>query len=84
MPKPEEIALDYTYAPQILAIGHYPDTKTLAVLFQPKGDKPSALYHYANVTHDDYFAFKTADSVDDHFQKVIRPFVDKFPYTRIR
>lgn len=65
---------------QIAEIGHDPETSTMAVRFK-SGTSP--LYHYANVTAEEFAAFKGAESIGSYFYKHIKPFADKFPYTRV-
>jgi len=68
---------------QIHAIGHDPETNTLAIRFKNwKGDITS-LYHYANVTAADFAAFIASESKGRHFGKSIKPFADKYPFTKI-
>lgn len=47
---------------QIEAIGHDPETNTLAVKFNR-----GSTYHYANVTAEQYQDFLNADSIGKHF-----------------
>ncbi len=71
---------------QIHSIGYDPETQTLAVRFtRGYGDKrgPGSLYHYANVTREDYDAFLAAESKGKHFGQHIKPFADKYPYQKI-
>ncbi|OIX41911.1 KTSC domain-containing protein, partial [Yersinia ruckeri] len=44
---------------QIHSIGHDPMSNTLAIRFKSKGE-PAALYHYQNVSANDYAAFSGA------------------------
>lgn len=67
---------------QLAEIGHDPDTNTLAIRFHGKG-RPGNLYHYQNVTADDFEALKSAESHGSHFIRNIKPHADKFPYQRI-
>lgn len=68
---------------QIHAIGHDPDTSTLAVRFKNKAGEPSTLYHYANVTEAKFAEFATAESIGSYFYKNIKPAALTFPYTKI-
>ena len=71
---------------QIHSIGYDPETQTLAVRFtRGYGEKrgPGSLYHYANVTREDYDAFLAAESKGKHFGQHIKPFADKYPYQKI-
>ena len=68
---------------QLAAYGHDPSTNTLAIRFKGHGDRPGSLYHYANVTAEQFEAFQAAESKGSHFIRTIKPNADKFPYTRI-
>ncbi|EJN06452.1 KTSC domain-containing protein [Herbaspirillum sp. YR522] len=68
---------------QIAAIGHDAATNTLAVQFPSKTDRPGSVYHYANFTAADYAAFQAAESKGKHFIHQIKPFEEKYPFTRI-
>lgn len=74
------ITMDSIESSQIEAIGHDANTQTLAIQFK-SGTR--ATYHYANVTPEDFAAFKGADSVGSHFYKHIKPFPEKYPFTRV-
>lgn len=68
---------------QIAAIGHDAETNTLAVRFKNWKGVPTSLYHYQNFTAEDFEAFKSAESLGKHFGGQIKPFADKYPYTKI-
>lgn len=71
---------------QIHAIGHDPETNTLAVRFYKgygRDQRPGSLYHYANFTADDFAAFLAAESKGKHFGLHIKPNVGKYPFTKI-
>jgi hypothetical protein len=70
---------------QIDAIGHDPETGTLAIQFKPKAgsENPGSIYHYSNFDGEQFAAIKGAESVGSHFYKHIKPFSEKFPYTRM-
>ena len=87
------ITLTPVESSQIEAIGHDPESNTLAIRFKAfrgkagelsdyKGEQ-GALYHYANVTTEDFEAFRDAESIGRHFKQVIKPDTEKFPFTRI-
>ena len=77
------IAMDAVESSQIAAIGHDPESNTLAIQFSPRKDgSPGSVYHYANVTAEDYAAFKGAESIGSHFGKYIKPFADKYPFAK--
>lgn len=77
------ITMDSIESSQIEAIGHDAETQTLAIQFKAKGTAPGSLYHYSNVTAEDFAAFRDAESIGSHFYKHIKPFKDKYPYVRI-
>lgn len=71
---------------QIHSIGYDPETQTLAIRFTRgfrENRGPGSLYHYSNVTQEDYDAFLAAESKGKHFGQNIKPFQDKYPYTKI-
>jgi len=78
-----KIAMDSVESSQIHSIGHDADSNTLAVRFKNKAGTPAALYHYSNVTVEDFSAFKGAESIGSHFYKHIKPLPDKYPYQRV-
>lgn len=82
-PKHPTIAMDAVESSQIAAIGHHPESNTLAIQFPGKTDKPGSVYHYANFTAYDFKAFKEAESKGSHFGKHIKKNTEKHPYTRI-
>jgi hypothetical protein len=68
---------------QIAAIGHDPDTNTLAIRFPDKGDRPGSLYHYANFTAEDFERFSAAESKGSFLIREIKPNAAKWPYTKV-
>ncbi|MBN7138962.1 KTSC domain-containing protein [Lysobacter enzymogenes] len=71
---------------QIHSIGHDPETNTLAVRFYRgfgRGKELGPLYHYENVSPDDFAQFRDAESKGRHFGRFIKPFSHKYPYTRV-
>lgn len=68
---------------QIHSIGHNPEAGILAIRFKTKDGAPTSLYHYRNVTVEDFTAFNDAESIGSHFYKHIKPFSEKYPYERI-
>lgn len=80
------VALQEVTSSQIHSIGYDPDTQTLAIRFYRgwgRDQRPGALYHYANVSAADYEAFRTAESFGRHFGQHIKPFTEKYPYTKV-
>jgi hypothetical protein len=80
------IALAPVESAQIHAIGHDPDTNTLAICFKRGSGAargPGSVYHYSNFTADEFAAFKQAESLGKHFKAWIKPFADKYPYHRV-
>lgn len=68
---------------QIHSIGHDGATNTLAIRFKTKDGAPSSLYHYSNVSAEDFSAFERAESIGSHFYKNIKPLKDKYPYQKV-
>lgn len=80
------IPLQAVTSSQIAAIGHDPETKTLAVRFYRgygRDQRPGSLYHYANVDAETFTAFRDADSKGRFFGTHIKPQADKFPFTKV-
>jgi hypothetical protein len=77
------IPMNAVESSQIAAIGHDPDTSTLAIQFSSKGDKPGSVYHYQNVDAELFREFAGAPSIGKHFYKHIKPFAEKFPYQKV-
>jgi hypothetical protein len=78
------ITVEAVTSSQIAAIGHHPETNTLAIQFPDKKDgSKGSLYHYENVTAEQYAEFKNAESLGSHFIRKIKKFPDLFPHTRI-
>lgn len=80
------VALQEVTSSQIHSIGYDPETQTLAIRFfrgYGRDQVPGSLYHYANVTAEDFAAFRDAESLGKHFGKNIKPFPDKYPYQKI-
>lgn len=77
---PQQIAMDSVESSQIAGIGYDAASQTLAIQF--KSGK-QAVYHYANVDAALFQEFSTAESIGSFFYKNIKPFPEKYPYTRI-
>lgn len=80
---PLVIAMDEIVSSQIQGIGHDAPTSTLAVRFKTKDGSPAALYHYSNVTAEEFAAFKDAESIGLHFYRVIKPNATRYPFVCI-
>lgn len=85
---PLSIKLQTIKSSQLDGIGHDAATNTLAVQFKPNKTaaaegKPGPVYHYANVTAEDFEAMSGAESIGSHFYRTIKPAADKHPFTRI-
>ncbi|MGN6085833.1 KTSC domain-containing protein [Trinickia sp.] len=78
-----QITMESVESSQIHSIGHDAASNTLAIRFKNKAGEPSSLYHYANVSAEDYAAFKGAESIGSHFYKGIKPFAEKYPYVKV-
>lgn len=84
MKKHPVINLQSVESSQIAAIGHHPETNTLAIQFSPRRDgTPGSVYHYENFTAEDFTAFKKSDSIGAHFGKHIKPHVEKHPFVKV-
>lgn len=46
--------------------------------------KGGSVYQYSNVTHEIFAGLMTAESVGSYFGKNIKPFPEKYPFTKIR
>jgi hypothetical protein len=66
---------------QIHAIGHDPETNTLAIQFKGKNG-PGSVYHYENFPADKFEQFKGAESIGRYFGANIKPATDAHPFTR--
>jgi hypothetical protein len=78
------IAMDAVVSSQVAAIGHDAATNTLAVKFPPTKSQPEgSLYHYENVTAEQFAAFQTSESKGSYFLKHIKNEKEKHPYIRI-
>lgn len=74
------ITLSPVQSSQILAIGHDPDTNTMAVQFV-RGAQP--VYHYGNVDQELFDRFRNADSIGSFFHRNIKPNPTAYPYVRV-
>lgn len=79
----QNIEMQQVDSSQINAIGHCPETNTLAIQFKNWKGEPTTTYHYQNFTAADFAAFKGAESIGKHFGAHIKPFADKYPYKKI-
>lgn len=77
-----KISLTPVQSSQIAAIGHDPNTNTLAVQFHGKGDAPGSIYHYSGFSADDYKAFSGAESKGSFFIRNIKNQPKKYPYAK--
>lgn len=80
----KNIPLTAVNSSQIAAIGHDPETNTLAIQFKNWKGETTSLYHYANVTPEDFEAFKGAPSLGKHFGAQIKSRADRYPFTKIQ
>lgn len=67
---------------QLAAIGHDPDTNTLAIRFNGKGDKPGSLYHYDNFTAYQFAELTSAESKGSYFIRNVKN-NPAHPYRRV-
>lgn len=75
------IALTPVESSQIHALGHDPDTKTLAVQFKGK-DGPGSVYHYQNVDVELFDRFRNAESIGKFFGAEIKANKDAYPFAK--
>ncbi len=73
---------------QIAKIGYEPETETLGIIFhstkkQKEAGLPGSEYHYSFVNSDTYYALMTASSVGKFFGEHIKPFTEKYPFTKV-
>ena len=78
-----QIAMTPVESSQIHSIGHDAETNTLAIRFKNSRGQPGSLYHYDNVTAEDFAAFQGAESIGSHFYKHIKPAAEKYPFRKI-
>ena len=78
----QAITMQPVESSQIAAIGHDPESSTLAIQFTAKAG-PGSVYHYQNFTADMFDQFRAAESVGKHFYAHIKPFAEKHPYAKI-
>lgn len=80
----KEIALDSVESSQIHAIGHDPETNTLAVQFKDYKNKcGGSIYHYKNFSAEKFEEFKSAESVGVFFKANIKNETVEHPFTKI-
>lgn len=84
MPDTPDIALTPVASSQIDAIGHDPETNTLAIRFPVNRFGEKAVYHYSNFTAEDFAAFQAADSKGSWFGQHIKSDKLRFPFQRVR
>lgn len=77
-----EIKLNAVNSSQIMAIGHDPESNTIAVQFK-RGNQPGPVYHYSNVTPEFFADFAKAESIGSFFYKWIKPKPDVYPFVKI-
>jgi len=74
--------MDSVESRQIAAIGYDVATQTLAIQFKSKTGIGS-VYHYDNVTADDFSASRDAESIGSWFYKNVKPYPEKYPYRKV-
>lgn len=68
---------------QLEAIGHDAATRTLAVRFKGKEGQRGPLYHYADVTTEQFNEMVAAPSSNSWFIHNVKRKADRHPYKRI-
>lgn len=82
----KRIELTDVQSSQIHSIGRDAETNTLAIRFYRgwgRDQVPGPTYHYANVDEAAFIAFRDAESLGRHFGQHIKPFPEKYPYTKV-
>ena len=82
MKKHPVINLQSVESSQIAAIGHHPETNTLAIQFAAKSGTGS-VYHYANFDAEAFAAFKGAESIGSYFGKFIKKETERHPFVKV-
>ena len=77
------ITLIWVESSQIAGIGYDPKKHVLAVRFKNWKGEATSLYHYANVSPEEYAAFLAADSKGKFFGAHIKPNADRYPYLKV-
>jgi len=81
---PIAIGMDEVESSKIHAIGHDPETNTLAIQFRNfKTKEGGSIYHYANFTADQFEAFKGSESIGKHFGAHIKNETEAHPYVKV-
>lgn len=80
-PKHPTIAVSPVKSSQIHGLGYDATTKTMAVQFKSK-DGPGSIYHYANVSPEQFSTFQGAESIGKHFGAHFKK-NDKHPFAKI-
>jgi hypothetical protein len=65
------------YGPETLAL-RFPPTKK-----QKAAGEPGSEYHYQNVTPEMHQEFMAAESIGSYFGRNIKPFPEKYPFTKV-
>lgn len=80
----KQIALDSVDSSQIHAIGHDPETNTLAIQFKDwKTKSGGSIYHYQNFSSEKFQEFKQAESIGIFFKENIKNETVEHPYIKI-
>lgn len=79
------IQLQQVKSSQIFAIGYDADTNTLAIQFAGRREAGSigATYHYANVTPEQWEAFRNAESKGSWFGANLKHNAAAHPYVKV-
>lgn len=81
---PLAIGMDAVESSKIHAIGHDPETQTLAIQFKNfKTGEGGSIYHYDNFTAEQFAEFKSAESIGKYFGANIQKEVIAHPYVKI-
>lgn len=77
------IELQPVESSQIDAVGHDPETNTLAVRFRAGAGSIGRTYHYGGVDAALFEQLRKAKSIGSFFHKTIKPNVSAYPYVKI-
>ncbi len=80
----QAIGMDAVESSKIHAIGHDPETQTLAIQFKKfKTGEAGSTYHYANFSEEKFAEFKGAESIGRYFGQNIQKEVIAHPYVKV-
>ena len=70
---------------QLASVGFDAATSTMEIEFVNRNPaKLPSIYTYANVSQEDHDKLVNAESIGIHFGAFIKPFPQKYPYTKVQ